>query len=109
MKYNNKNEMRENAIQLYLKGNNYTQIAKIINCSRNYISDLIKDDYRIKNFRNKRIFKLYKKMNLSKISIPIPLEYWEKIGISKDPNIDESIEIIVNEKDKTILIKKVNS
>ena len=38
MKYNNKDDMRNQAIQLYLNGKNYIEIAKILSCSRNYVS-----------------------------------------------------------------------
>lgn len=106
MKYNNREEMKEEAIKLYLEDKNYIEIAKIIGCSRNYVSNLIKEDTRVKSYKNKKIVKLYKKLNQSKITIPISLDYWQKIGVSKNPNIAENIEITVDEKKQIILIKK---
>ncbi len=106
MKYNNKEEMKEQAIQLYTNGKNFIEIAKIIGCSRNYVSTLIKNDDRVQKYKNNRIVKLYKKERKSTIILPISLEYWEKIGISKNPDIDEKVEVQVDEKNKVILIKK---
>ena len=55
MKYNNKEEMKEQAIQLYTNGKNFIEIAKIIGCSRNYVSTLIKNDDRVQKYKNNRI------------------------------------------------------
>lgn len=107
MKYNNKKQLKEEAIQLYLAGNNMTEIGKTIGCSRNFVSELIKGDKRIKQYKNKKKVKLYKWKNQSRITLPVSVEYWEKIGVSKDINIHEFVEIMVDEDSKTIVIKKV--
>ncbi len=107
MKYNNREEMKEKAIKLFLEDKTYIEIAKIIGCSRNYVSNLIKEDRRVKNYKNKKIVKLYKKLNQSRITIPISIDYWQKIGISKNPDITEKIQITVDEKKQIILIKKL--
>lgn len=106
MKYKNKDIMKEQAIQLYIEGKNYIEISQIIGCSRNYVSNLIRDDIRIKEYKNKKVVKLYKKERKSTIILPISLEYWEKIGISKDLNTTEHVEITVDEEKKIMVIKK---
>lgn len=102
----NKDEMKEQAIKLYLEGRSYTEIANIFGCSRNYVSTLIKEDSKIKKFKNKKIIQLYKKPKYSKIEVPINLDFWEKIGISKDSNIINKVEISVDEETQVISIKK---
>lgn len=106
MKYNDREKMKDEAIKLFLKDKNYIEIASTLGCSRNYVSNLIKEDARVKNFKNKKIVKLYKKMNQSRITIPISLDFWQKIGISMNPNITENIEITVDEENQIILLKK---
>ena len=49
---------------------------------------------------------MYKKPKYSKIEVPINLDFWEKIGISKDSNIINKVEISVDEETQVILIKK---
>lgn len=104
--YNNKDEMKIKAVDLYLKGKNYVQIAKILGCSRNYVSTLIKQDPKIKKYKNTKIIRLYKNPNYSKIVAPISLNFWEKIGISKNANIIDDVEISVDEEKGIIIIKK---
>lgn len=106
MKHVNKNEIKEQAVQLYLNGKNYVDIAKIIGCSRSYVSNLIRKDDRVVNYRNQKIVKLYKHASNSKITVSIPLDYWEKIGISKNPDISENIQMVVDEQTKRIIIEK---
>lgn len=104
--YNNKDEMKEKAIGLYLQGKNYTQIGSILGCSRNYVSELIKEEHKIKEYKNTKIIRLYKNPNYSKIVAPISLNFWEKIGISKNADIIDNVEISVDEIEKIIIIKK---
>ena len=107
MKYNNKEEIKETAIKLYIEGKKMTEIAKITGCSRNFIGNLIREDERIKQYKNKKIVNVYKRINQTRINVPISTDYWEKIGISKDCNIKEYVEITVDEDSKTIIINKV--
>lgn len=107
MKYSNKEELREKAIKLYLDGKTMKEISKLVNCSRNFIGNLIREDKRIKEYRKRKIVKLYKWKNQCRINVPISVEFWEKIGISRNCNTDESVEITVDENNKTITIKKV--
>lgn len=106
MKYNNKDEIKENAIKLYLEGKTLIEIAEMTGCSRNYLGNLIKDDNRVKDYRNKKTVQLYKWKNQRRINVPISTEFWGKIGISSNNNVKDSVDIIVNENEGTIIIKK---
>lgn len=106
MKYNNKESIKENAIKLYLEGKNLIEISKLTSCSRNFLGKLIKDDERIKDYKNKKTVQLYKCKNQCRINVPISTEFWGKIGISNDYNIKDLVDITVNENEGTITIKK---
>lgn len=106
MKYNNKEEIKETAIKLYLEGKTLIEIAKLTGCSRNYLSNLIKDDDRVKDYRTKKTVQLYKCKNQCRINVPISTEFWSKIGISNDINLKDLVDITVNENNGTITIKK---
>lgn len=106
MKYNNKESIKENAIKLYLEGKTLIEISKLTGCSRNFLGKLIKDDERIKEYRNKKTVQLYKWKNQRRINVPISTEFWGKIGISNDYNIKDLVDVTVNETEGTITIKK---
>ena len=106
MKYNNKEEIKENAIKLYLEGKTLIEIAEQTGCSRNYLGNLIKNDRRIKDYKNNKTVQLYKHKNQRRISVPISTEFWEKIGISNEIDIKDLVDITVNENKRTITIKK---
>lgn len=106
MKYNNKEEMKEHAIQLYLNGKNYIEIAKIIGCSRNYISNLIKNDIKIKEKQNNKVLKVYKNPNKGKKNLTIGIDLLSKIGINKDNTSVDYVQVSLDEKDKSLIIKK---
>lgn len=103
-----KRDLKEKCVQLFLKGKNYTEIAKLTNCSRQYVSNLIKDDKRVKEKLNKKIIKVNKLKNTTRLKISISTDFLSKIGITKDYKKDDFVEISVNEKTKTITIKKLN-
>ena len=103
-----KRDLKEKCIQLFLEGKNYTEIAKLTNCSRQYVSNLIKDDKRVKEKLNKKIIKVNKLKNTTRLKISISTDFLSKIGITKDYKKDDFVEISVNEKTKTITIKKLN-
>ena len=106
MKYNNKEELKNKFVQLYLQGKTMQEIAKLTGCSRNYVSNLIKDNELVKNKRNKKIIKVYKLRNEKKMKISISTDFLKKIGIDTSLNKEEYVDIQVNEKNKTITIKK---
>ena len=106
MKYDDKKHMKEVAINYYINGKTLVEISKMLGFSRKYVSDLIKDDERVKKYRNKKIVAVYKRKDNKGISISISTDFWQKIGISKDYTVDEKVEITVDENTKTIIIKK---
>ena len=99
-------KLREKCIKLFLVLNNYTQISEITNYSRQYITNLIKDDERIKEYLNKKIVKVYKFKNSTRMKVPISTDFLVKIGIDKNSKKDEYVEINIDEKAKEIIIKK---
>lgn len=101
-----KEDLKEQCIQMFLEGKNYTEIAKLTNRSRNYITELIKDDKRVREKSNKRTVKVYKFKNTTRMKIPISTDFLSKIGISKDYKEDEYVEIKLDENNKIITIKK---
>lgn len=105
MKYN-KNFIKEEAVKLYLGGKNLSEISKLTGWSRNYLGNLIKDDERIKEYRNQKTVKLYKQKKQNRINVPISTEFWGKIGISNNCDIPDFVDIKVDEKEQIIIIKK---
>lgn len=103
-----KENLKEECIELFLDGKSYTEIAKLTNHSRNYIANLIRDDNRVKEKLNTRTVKVYKLKNCTRMKISISTDFLSKIGISKDNNKDEYVEINLDEENKTITIKKKN-
>ena len=101
-----KKELKEKCIKMFLSGKNYTEIAKLTGYSRQYVTDLIKDDERVKEKLNTKIIKVYKMKNSTRMKIPVNTDFLNKIGISKDKIKDEYVEIKLDEKNKTITIKK---
>lgn len=106
MKYSNREELKNKFVELYLQGKTMQEIAKLTGCSRNFVSNLIKDNELVKNKRNKRTIKVYKLKTQRRMSIAINTDFLSKIGISINSNKDEYVDIEVNEKDKTITIKR---
>lgn len=106
MKYNNKDEMREQAIQLYLGGKNYIEIAKILSCSRNYVSNLIKDDMKVKEKQNNKVLKVYKNPNKGKKNLTIGIDLLSKIGIDKDNKSTDYVQVKLDERNNSLIIKK---
>lgn len=106
MKYDNKNNMKELAIELYLNGKNYTEISRIIGCSRNYVSNLIRSDERVVEKKNSKILKVYKNSNKTKKNLTIGIELLTLIGVSKNENVDDYVQIWFDNKNKNLILKK---
>lgn len=106
MKYINKEIKKEEIIKLYVNGKTLTEIAKLTGWSRNFLGKLIKDDKRIKEYRNKKVVQVYKQKNQNRISVSISTDFWRKIGISGENTIKDLVDIEVNERDGIITIKK---
>lgn len=99
-------KLKEECINLFLSGKNYTEIAKLTNRSRQYVAELIKDDERVKEKLNTRVVKVYKLKNRARANISIGIDFLNKIGISKDFKKNDYVEVKVDEKNKIITIKK---
>lgn len=99
-------ELKEQCVQLFLDGKNYTEIAKLTNHSRQYITKLIKDDVRTKEQLNKKIIKVSKLKNNSRCRVSLSTSFLGKIGISTDYKKDDYVELTVDENSKIITIKK---
>lgn len=104
-----KENLKEECVKLFLAGKNYTEIAKLTNYSRSYIANLIKDDNRVKEKLNTKTVKVYKLKNSTRMKIPISTDFLSKIGIDKDNKKEEYVEINLDEKNKSIIIKKNNN
>lgn len=101
-----KEELKEKSIEMFLNGENIIDISKKINYSRNFVGKLIKDDKRIIEYRNKRKIKVYKYKNQCKMNVPISVEFLEKIGISRDVNNTDFVDVQLDELNQIITIKK---
>lgn len=104
MKYKNREEMREKAIQLYLENKKYDEIGKILNCSRNYASKLIRNSEKVIEKKNTKILKVTKNKNKKNLRIGINL--LNEIGINNNSEIDEYVKATVDRINKQIIIKK---
>lgn len=108
MKYKNREELKNKFVELYLQGKTMQEIAKLTGCSRNYVSNLIKDNKLVKDKRNRKIIKVYKLKNQNRMTVSINTEFLRKIGITNNQDKDEYVDVFVNEKNNTITIKKHN-
>ena len=101
-----KNKLKEQCIQLYLQGKTFTEIAKLTNWSRTFITRLIQDDERIIRLKNTKKIKVHKRKNDNRLVVYIPTTYIEKLGISRNLNKDEYVDIKLDEENKKIIIEK---
>ncbi len=99
-------QLKEDCINLYLQGKNYSEIARLKGYSRTYITNLIKDDERIKNMKNTKIIKVYKRKDDKRLQITIPAKFIKNLGISSELKSAQFVEISMNEKKNEIIIKK---
>lgn len=106
MKYDNKDLLKKKCVDLYLQGNSMIEISKIVNCSRNYVGQLLKDDSSIIQFKNTSRVKVNKLKSQKRMLVSISTNFLKKIGISDNPDIDEYVDVTVNDRDKFITIKK---
>lgn len=102
----NKKELKEKCINMYLQGKTFTEIAKLTGWSRTFITNLIKNDKRIIDKRNTIKIKVYKNKKTKRISLTLNKETLNKIGISDDSYKDEYVNVLYNEKDNSIVIRK---
>lgn len=101
-----KEELKEQCINMYLDGKTYVEIAKLTGWSRTYITNLIKADERIKELRNTKKIKVHKRKDNRQMVIYIPTEFIEKLGVSRDFNKEDFVNVRIDEKNKNIIIEK---
>lgn len=106
MKYVNKDKMKETAVDLYLKGKNYSEIAKLLNCSRNYVSTLIRDDEQVKRKQDETILKVDKNYKTKKMRLTLSINYFNAIGISENPLNEDFVNVYLDRENEQIIIKK---
>lgn len=106
MKYEDKDLLKKKCIELYIQGKNMVEIAKDVNCSRNYVGTLIKDAPEVKRYKNSKTVKIYKLKTRTQMNVPISVDFLEKIGVSRDVDINEYVDVAVDDKKKEITIKK---
>ena len=98
------NDLKTNAIKLYNDGMTMQQIADQYGCSRQYISQLLRNEEKKKIKHDKRTIKLYKYKNQNRIHVYVPISYLKAIGIDTSIDVEESVNIELNE-DKIIITK----
>jgi len=106
MDENKKENLKEKFIEMYLEGKTIIEISKIMNYSRNFVGRTIKDDERVINYRNIKTLKVIKYKNNNKMLVPITTSLLEQIGISKDREHSDYVDIKLDNDAKTITIKK---
>ena len=82
------------------------EIAKLTGWSRNFVSELIRDNEKVKEKKNTKKVKLYKFKNRGRVDVPISVDFWRKIDINTDLDVAEFVNITVKENEKEIIIKK---
>ena len=108
MNVNKKENLKEKFIEMYLDGKTIIEISQIMNYSRNFIGRTIKDDERVINYRNTKTLKVIKYKNNNKMMVPITTSLLEQIGISKDRQHDDYVDVKLDNNSNTIIIKKHN-
>lgn len=98
------NDLKSNAIKLYNEGMTMQQIADKYGCSRQYISQLLKNEEKRQLKNDKRTIKLYKYKKANKIYVYVPVSYLKAIGLNTDTNTEEYVNVELKE-DKIIITK----
>mgnify|MGYP001092142393 CR=1 FL=1 len=107
MNENERKKLKEKCIKMYLEDHKtLEEIAKLTNWSRTFITNLIKNDERYIKEKNTRKIKVSKRKERRQLAIYIPTEFIEKLGISRDIDKTEYVNISLAEDNKTIIIKK---
>lgn len=101
-----KKRLKEDCIKLFLEGKNYAEIAKQTGWSRTTITNLIKDDERVKEKLNCKKIKVHKRKDEGRLTVLVPTQFLKKIGISKDLDKQEYVVAKFDEKTKNIIIEK---
>lgn len=102
-----KKELKKYCIDMFSNGSTISDIAKTINKSRTYITNLIKDDETYKAIKQNRKIKVYKRRNYKQMTIHIPTEFIKRIGVSEDKNINDFVNVFYDKNKNQIIITKV--
>lgn len=107
MKDNEKEKLQKKFVGMYLEEKkSIKNIAEITGYSRMFVSNLINQDNKVQEQRNKKKIKLYKHKNAKKISVFIPINFWRKIGIDKNAKSIDYVDIQLDELNNQIIIKR---
>ena len=101
-----KESLKEQFIKLYSEGKNFSQIGELTGWSREFVRNLIKNEPEILKRKCSKKIKVSKRKDNNQMYIYIPTEFIEKLGVSRDKQKNEYVNIFINEKDKSIIIKK---
>lgn len=101
-----KKEFKEYSINLLNEGKTISEISRLTNKSRKYITTLLKDDERYINLKNNKRIKVYKRKNGSHMMIYIPTSYIEALGVTKDRNKSDYVNVCFDKKNSVIMIEK---
>jgi len=99
-------ELKKEAVRLFLSGNNFSEIAKKMNFSRTFITDLIKNDERVKAKRNFTTIKVYKNGKNKKMRLGLSTAFLSEIGIDKDCSKVDYVDVFLDKENGQIIIKK---
>ena len=100
-------KLKKQCLDMYINEHKtLEEIAKLTGWSRTYITNLIKNDARYVDKKNNKKLKVYKRKTTNQMLIYITTEFIEKLGISKDFNKTEYVDVSFDEKNQSIIIKK---
>lgn len=103
----NKKDLKKHCVKLFSEGQTISEIAKTINKSRTYITNLIKDDDTYKAIKQNRKIKVYKRKNYKQMTIHIPTEFIKGIGVAEDKNKNDFVNVFYDKDNNKIVITKV--
>lgn len=106
MNYRDREELKKEAIKLYLNGYNFSEIAKKFNFSRTFITELIKNDTKVKEKRNYTTLKVYKNQKNKKMRLGLSTTFLSEIGISSNCSIIDYVDVFLDKDNEQIIIKK---
>lgn len=99
-------EIQKVAVKLFLEDFNYTEIGEQLGYSRQFITNLIKDDPRIQEKRNHSTIKVYKNCKNKKMRLGLSSSFLCEIGINKDCSQVDYVDVFLNKEKREIIIKK---
>lgn len=102
----NKEEFKKYCLQLFAEGKTITEISKLTNWSRKYITNLLKKDEKYMQLKNKKKIKVYKRKNNGQMMVYVPTNFLEKLGVSKNKDKSEYVNVVLDEKENKIIISK---